>query len=90
MNKGDLISRVQEGVGLTKTQASEAVNAVIGAIGDSLKDGDKVSLIGFGTFSVAHRAERQGRNPATGQAITIAAKNNVKFKAGKELTESVN
>jgi len=90
MNKGDLISNVQEGTGLTKAQASEAVSTVLNAIGDSLKSGDKVSIVGFGTFSVAHRAERQGRNPATGATITIAAKNNVKFKAGKELTESVN
>ena len=90
MNKGDLVTKVQESAGLTKTQASSAVAAVLDSISDTLKDGKKVSLIGFGTFSVAHRAERQGRNPATGETITIAAKNNVKFKAGKELTESVN
>jgi DNA-binding protein HU-beta len=90
MNKGDLINKVQEGAGLTKAQAADAVSTVLGSIGDCLKDGDKVSIVGFGTFSVAHRAERQGRNPATGAAITIAAKNNVKFKAGKELTASVN
>lgn len=90
MNKGDLISKVQEGAGLTKAQASEAVSTVLESISNSLKDGEKVSLVGFGTFDVAHRAERAGRNPATGKAITIPAKNSVKFKAGKELTESVN
>ncbi|MFT4760688.1 MAG: DNA-binding protein HU-beta [Paraglaciecola sp.] len=90
MNKGDLINKVQEGAGLTKAQATDAVKTVLDSIGDCLKDGDKVSIVGFGTFSVAHRAERQGRNPATGAAITISAKNNVKFKAGKELTGSVN
>ena len=91
MNKGDLINKVQEGAGLTKAQASDAVATVLGSIGEALSEpGDKVSIVGFGTFSVAHRAERQGRNPATGAAITIKAKNNVKFKPGKELTESVN
>lgn len=91
MNKGDLINKVQEGAGLTKAQAADAVSTVLSSIGDALNTpGDKVSIVGFGTFSVAHRAERQGRNPATGAAITIAAKNNVKFKPGKELTDSVN
>ena len=90
MNKGDLINRVAESAELTQAQAKTAVNSVFEAISDSLADGDKVTLVGFGTFSVRHSPERQGRNPATGQAITIAAKNNVKFKPGKELTESVN
>ena len=90
MNKGDLISKVQENGGLTKAQAADAVSTVLESIGNCLKDGDKVSIVGFGTFSVARREEREGRNPATGKTITIAAKNNVKFKAGKELTDSVN
>lgn len=90
MNKGELITAVAEQAGLTKAQAGDAVSAVFEAIGNALNEGDKVSLIGFGTFSVAHREERQGRNPRTGEAITIAAKSNVKFKAGKELTDSVN
>ena len=90
MNKGDLINKVAESAELTQAQAKTAVNSVFESISDSLSDGGKVTLVGFGTFSVAHRAERQGRNPATGQTITIAAKNNVKFKPGKELTESVN
>ncbi len=90
MNKGDLINKVAESAGLTKNQASEAVKAVFDAITDSLKKGDKVTLIGFGTFSISKRAARTGRNPQTGATIKIAAKNNVKFKAGKELTDAVN
>jgi DNA-binding protein HU-beta len=90
MNKGDLINKVAESAGLTKAQATSAVNSVLDSVGESLSNGDKVTLIGFGTFSVSHRAARTGRNPQTGQAIQIAAKSNVKFKAGKELTDSVN
>jgi len=90
MNKGDLINMVAEEANLTKTQAAEAVNCVMSCIGDALKDGDKASLVGFGTFSVNRREARMGRNPKTGKAIQIAAKNVVKFKPGKELTESVN
>ncbi len=90
MNKGDLINKVAESAGLTQAQAKTAVNSVFDSVSESLQSGDKVTLIGFGTFSVSHRAERQGRNPATGATITIAAKSNVKFKPGKELTASVN
>jgi len=90
MNKGDLINKVAESAGLTKAQASAAVNTVFDSIGESLTNDDKVTLIGFGTFSVSKREARQGRNPQTGQSITIAAKSSVKFKAGKELTESIN
>ena len=90
MNKGDLINKVAESAGLTQAQAKTAVNSVFESISDSLADGDKVTLVGFGTFSVSHREARQGRNPATGKTITIAAKSNVKFKPGKELTDSVN
>jgi nucleoid DNA-binding protein len=90
MNKGDLINKVAESAGLTKAQASAAVNTVFDSIGESLTSGDKVTLIGFGTFSISKREARQGRNPQTGKSITIPAKSSVKFKAGKELTESVN
>jgi len=90
MNKGDLVSAVAEAAGISKADATTAVNTVFGSIAQCLKDGDKASLIGFGTFSVSHRPERQGRNPQTGATITIKAKNNVKFKAGKELSETVN
>ncbi len=90
MNKGDLINKIAEDANLTKSQASEAVNTILSSIGETLKDGDKVSLVGFGTFSISHREARTGRNPQTGKAIKIAAKNVVKFKPGKELSESVN
>lgn len=90
MNKGDLITRVAEAANINKSQAADAVNSVIDCIGSTLKEGDKVSLVGFGTFSVNHRDARTGRNPKTGESIQIAAKNVVKFKPGKELSESVN
>lgn len=90
MNKGDLINKIAEDANLTKSQAADAVNSILGSIGETLKDGDKVSLVGFGTFSISHREARTGRNPQTGKAIQIAAKNVVKFKPGKELSESVN
>ena len=89
MNKGDLINKVAESADLTKAQATAAVNAAFDAIHGALKAGDKATLTGFGTLSVSTRAERTGRNPATGKSITIPAKKSVKFKAGKELAESV-
>ena len=90
MNKGDLINKVAEDANLTKAQASEALNSVLSSIGETLKDGNKVALVGFGTFSCTHRDARTGRNPQTGATIQIAAKTVVKFKPGKELAESVN
>ena len=90
MNKGDLINHVASKAGITKSQATDAVNAVFGGIEKTLKKGDKATLIGFGTFSVNRRPAREGRNPATGATIKIAAKNVVKFKAGKALGDSVN
>lgn len=90
MNKGELISKVAESADITKAQATAAVNAVFTSIQDAVKAEDKATFVGFGTFSLSHRPERQGRNPRTGESITIKAKNNVKFKAGKELTEAVN
>ncbi len=89
MNKGDLVNKIAEDANLTKAQATEALNSVLNAVSDTLKDGNKVTLIGFGTFSISARAARAGRNPKTGESITIAAKNIVKFKAGKELSDSV-
>ncbi len=90
MNKGELVDAVAEKTGLSKSVAADAVNAAFGAVIDALKKGDKAAFIGFGTFSVSKRAAREGRNPATGKTIKIPAKNVVKFKAGKGLTEAVN
>jgi DNA-binding protein HU-beta len=90
MNRGDLISKIAQDTNLTKAQAGDALNSVLGSISGALKGGDKVTLIGFGTFSVSQRAARTGLNPQTKQKIEIAAKSSVKFKAGKELSESVN
>lgn len=90
MNKAELIAQVAEKANLTKAQASDAINAVVDGISGALKSGDKVTLIGFGTFSTSHREARTGRNPQTGNSITIEAKTSVKFKPGKELNDSVN
>lgn len=85
MNKSELVNAMAEKSGLTKVDCKKALEAAIAAVSEALKDGDKVSLVGFGSFSVVERAARQGVNPATGEAIEIAAKKNVKFKAGSEL-----
>jgi len=90
MNKQDLVSNVAETADISKTKAAAAVDAVIGAIKASLKKGDDVRLVGFGTFSVANRAATTGRNPRTGEPIKIPASKQPKFKAGKELKEAVN
>ena len=90
MNKGDLISAVAEGAGITKAQAGDAVATVFGSIENALKAGDKAAFVGFGTFSTSVRKARDGRNPLTGATIKIAEKTMVKFKAGKALGDSVN
>ena len=90
MNKNDLIGVVADGAGITKAQAGEAVDAVFDAITASLKKGDEVRLVGFGTFSVAKRKASTGRNPRTGEPMTIKASSQPKFKAGKGLKDSVN
>lgn len=89
MNKGDLISKIADDASLTKVQASAALDAVVDGVTSTLAKGDKLTLVGFGTFSVTHRAARKGRNPQTGKEINIAAKNVVKFKPGKELSTRV-
>jgi DNA-binding protein HU-beta len=89
MNKGDLISKIADDAGLTKVQASAALDAVVDGVTSTLAKGDKLTLVGFGTFSVTHRAARKGRNPQTGNEINIAAKNVVKFKPGKDLSGRV-
>ena len=85
MKKVELVEAVATATGLTKADSTRAIDATIAAITDALVKGDKVPLVGFGTFSVAKRAARQGINPATKKAITIPAKSVVKFKAGSEL-----
>ena len=90
MNKGDLISAVAAGTGLSKADAGRAIDATTSAIAGELSGGGSVSLVGFGTFSVSHRAARMGRNPATGESIQIKASNVPKFKAGKALKEACN
>jgi DNA-binding protein HU-beta len=90
MNKAELINAIAEEAGLSKVDAKKALEAVVKSVSDALVSGDKVSLIGFGTFSVTERAARPGINPATKQAITIEAKKVAKFKAGAELTASIN
>jgi len=90
MNKGELITRVAENADLSIAQATEVVNTLLYTIGDSLRDGNKVSLFGFGTFTPKERKSRPGRNPKTGEKIIIPAKNIVKFKPGKELEEILN
>jgi DNA-binding protein HU-beta len=89
MNKKDLINVIAEQAQISKASAKLALDATLEAISSALANGDKVSLIGFGTFSVAERGARQGVNPATKQAIEIPAKKVAKFKAGAELAEKV-
>ena len=90
MNKSDLISTMASDAGITKAQAQTALNSFLDSSSSALKKGDKVILVGFGTFSVSKRAARTGRNPQTGKEIKIAAKKVVKFKAGSELSNKVN
>ncbi len=89
MNKSDLISKIAEDAGITKTQANATLDSFVDAVTKSLKKGDKVTLVGFGTFSVSKRAARNGRNPQTGAVIKIKAKKVAKFKAGKELSGKI-
>ena len=90
MNKNDLIAAVAASTGLSKTDAAKAVDGVFSAITNVLKKDQEVRLVGFGTFSVAKRAASQGRNPRTGEKISIPASNQPKFKPGKGLKEAVN
>tara|TARA_B100000795_G_scaffold68654_1_gene47690 strand:- start:7576 stop:7848 length:273 start_codon:yes stop_codon:yes gene_type:complete len=90
MNKSDLIDAMAEDAGVTKAAAKKALESFLGHVQGSLKNGNRVSLVGFGSWSVSKRAAREGRNPQTGKTIQIAAKNVVKFKAGSDLQTSVN
>lgn len=89
MNKNELVASVAERAGVTKRDSEKVVNALIDAIQDALALGDKVSLVGFGTFEVRARGSRTGRNPQTGQSITIPASRVPGFKAGKQLRDAI-
>ena len=90
MNKSELIDAVASAADLSKADAGRAIDATVAAITDALSNGDTLSLVGFGTFSVSERAARTGRNPRTGETIQIAAAKLPKFKAGKALKDAVN
>jgi len=90
MNKKELIESIAGAADISKAAAEKALNGTLAAIADSLNKGDKVTLVGFGTFSVSKRDARKGRNPQTGKTIQIPAKKVVKFKAGSKLSEAVN
>jgi DNA-binding protein HU-beta len=89
MNKTELVEKIAAGAGLSKVDSKKALEATIAAIKDALVAGDKVALVGFGTFSVSERPAREGINPATKEKIKIAAKKVAKFKPGQELTDAI-
>lgn len=90
MNKKELVDYIADNAGLEKKQAASALDATLKGITETLSKKDKITLFGFGTFSTSERAERQGKNPQTGKAMTIPAKTVVKFKSGKALGDEVN
>lgn len=90
MNKAELIQAMSDKTGITKADTEKALNAFIDSVSEALTNEDKVQLVGFGTFEVADRAAREGRNPSTGETMTIAACKAPKFKAGKALKDAVN
>ncbi|GLI33095.1 HU family DNA-binding protein [Desulforhabdus amnigena] len=89
MTKADLVGRMADDAGVTKIAAEKALNGFIAAVTEALAAGDKITLVGFGTFEVSERAQREGRNPRTGDVITIPASKMVRFKAGNKLKEAV-
>ncbi|MGB5989247.1 MAG: HU family DNA-binding protein [Marinifilaceae bacterium] len=89
MNKAQLIDAISDKAGLTKADSKKALDAFVASVGEALKQDDRVSLVGFGSFSISERTARVGRNPKTGAAIDIPAKKVVKFKAGAELADEV-
>ncbi len=90
MNKSQLVKRISNDTGLSQATADKALKSVLNAITKTIQTGEKVLLVGFGTFSVAERSAREGRNPATGKKIKIPARKAVKFKAGTKFTDSIN
>jgi DNA-binding protein HU-beta len=90
MNKTELVEKIAAGADLSKADAKKALDATIAAIKEALQAGDKVALVGFGTFAVSERPEREGINPSTKEKIKIAAKKVAKFKAGAELADALN
>ena len=90
MNIAELVDDIAAESGLTKADAERAVKGFVGAVGNALKKGDRISLVGFGSFSVSNRAAREGRNPQTGKTIKIAEKNVIKFKEGSDIATKVN
>ena len=90
MNKTELVAAVAEPAGLSRKDAEAAVKAFTDVVADALKNGDKIQLVGFGTFEVSERAAREGRNPKTGESMKIEACKTPKFKAGKALKDLVN
>ena len=90
MNKSDLIDAMAEDAGISKAAAKKGLESFLGNVEKGLKNGDRISLVGFGSWSVSKRAAREGRNPQTGKTIKIAAKKVVKFKAGSDLQKAVN
>jgi DNA-binding protein HU-beta len=89
MNKTELVNAIAEKAEISKADAKKALDAFVSTVTDALKEGDKIALVGFGTFSVSQKAARKGVNPATGATIEIAAKKVAKFKPGAELAEAV-
>ncbi len=89
MNKAELIDKIAKDSGITKTQANDTLDSFTNAVIASLKKGDRVTLVGFGTFSVSERSARNGRNPQTGEVIKIKARKVPKFKAGKEFSTKI-
>ena len=90
MKKAELVEAVAEEAGLTKADATKAIDAMLNTITKALANGDKIPLVGFGTFAVSKREAREGRNPRTGETVTNAARNAVTFKAGSALKDAVN
>ncbi len=90
MNKTELVAAIAEQAEISKKDAEKALKAFTDVVAEELKKGEKIQLVGFGTFEVSERAAREGRNPPTGEAMTIAASKTPKFKAGKALKDSIN